>query len=90
MLSRGSNSVPVAPHQAAAPYLSEAVQLRLAEHARRLFVEEPPTTPPDLLELKDGAEGVQSYRHSSCCTLLTLITTRLLAKADRQSRLPQD
>lgn len=89
MLSRGSDSVPVAPHHAAAPYLSEAVQLRLADHARRLFVQDHEAV-LDLLDLGDDAEGVQPYRHSSCCTLLVLIAARLLAKADRQSRPPQE
>ncbi len=89
MSARGSDGVPVAPHHATAPYLSEAVQSRLTEHASRLFVEEPEAV-LDLLELGDDAAGVQSCHHSSCCALLVLIATRLLAKADRQSGLPQE
>lgn len=89
MSARASDGVPVAPHHAAAPYLSEAVQLRLAEHASRLFVQEPEAV-LDLLDLGDDAEGVQSYHHSSCCTLPVLIAARLLAKADRRSRPPQE
>ena len=89
MSAQGSDGVPVAPHHAAAPYLSEAVQSRLAEHASRLFVEEPEAV-LDLLDLGDNAEGVQSNHHSSCCTLPVLIAARLLAKADRRSGPPQE
>ena len=89
MLSRGSDGVPVAPHHAATPYLSEAVQQRLSKHAGRLFVEEPKAALYSL-DLGDGAEGVQPYHPSSCSPLLTLIAARLLARADRQSGLPQE
>ena len=60
MSARGSDGLPVPPHHAAAPYLSEAVQSRLAKQASRLFVEEHEAL-LDLLELGDDAEGVQSY-----------------------------
>lgn len=80
MSTKGSDSVRVATDYAIAPYISEAVQVRLGEQASRLFVKENEAA-LDFLDLEDNAEGVQSYRH--CPSLLTLIAARLLARADQ-------
>ncbi|KAL8649189.1 MAG: hypothetical protein Q9210_004553 [Variospora velana] len=55
MLTNVSDNIRLATDYATAPYIPKAVQLRLDEHAGRLFVEEQEAA-LDLLDLEDDAE----------------------------------
>lgn len=57
MLTNVSDSIRLATDYTIDPCISEAVQLRLGEHAGRLFVKEHEAA-LDLLDLEDDAEGL--------------------------------
>lgn len=57
MLTSVSDNLRLATDDATARYITKAVQLRLDQHAGRLFVEEHEAA-LDLLDLEDDAEGL--------------------------------
>ncbi|KAI4256438.1 MAG: hypothetical protein L6R42_006224 [Xanthoria sp. 1 TBL-2021] len=76
MSTKGSDSVRVATDYAIAPYISEAVQVRLGEQASRLFVKEHEAA-LDFLDLEDNAEANSRAKLNVSQEMFALCSTSL-------------